>query len=76
MIPTAGGGLTKSSSAGDLVSLGGTELFFTVRLTPDLGALMAAIGVIRIANESKQAMNTLRLLGVGSGDNFFTANYF
>jgi hypothetical protein len=37
---------------------------------------MAAIGVIRIANESKQATNTLRLLGVESGDNFFTAIVF
>ena len=34
----------------------------------DLGAANAAKGMIRIANESKQTVNTLRLPGVGSGD--------
>jgi hypothetical protein len=33
---------------------------------------MAAIGVIRIENESKQAMNTLRLFVIGSTDDLFT----
>jgi hypothetical protein len=36
----------------------------------------AASGVINMENESKQATNTLRLLGVGLGDNFITMILF
>ena len=37
---------------------------------------MAASGVISIENDSKQATNTLRLLGAGLGDNFITMILF
>jgi hypothetical protein len=46
-------------------------------LTVGLPALRpkAASGVISIVNDSKQAMNTLRLLGAGLGDNFMTNDF-
>ena len=60
--------MTNKSAADDLGLLGGTE--------PRLAAARAAIGVIRIVKESKRAVNTLRLPGVGSGDNCVTTVYF
>src|SRR5882724_3567583 len=72
------GGLTSASLTGDLL-LPVSFVFerlpsLTVGLPTLRGAAMAAIGVISIVNESKQATNTLRLLGAGSGDNLFTTN--
>src|SRR5712664_3568701 len=72
MLGATGGGLTNASLAALallLVSVAvETERSFTVALPADLGAANAAKGMIRIANESKQVMNTLILLGVGAGD--------
>jgi hypothetical protein len=47
-------------------------------LTAGLATLraMAASGVISIENDSKQEMNTLRLLGVVLGDDFITMILF
>ena len=60
------GGLTNSSSAADLVwSRFFPSLFFTVDAFPIEGAATAAMGVIRIVKESKQATKTLRLPGEG-----------
>ena len=67
------GGFTNSSSSVDLALLGlvasllagERELFLTVGLLPIPGAATAAIGVIRIVKESKQATKTLRLPGEG-----------
>jgi hypothetical protein len=56
------GGLTNSSSAADLAwSRFFPSLFFTVDAVAIEGAATAAIGVIRIVKESKQATNALRL---------------
>src|ERR1700752_3984347 len=41
-----------------------------VRIPP--GAAIAAIGVIRMANKSRQATNTLTLPGTSAGIEFFT----
>lgn len=67
------GGLTNNSSADDLTLLasgalrlaGEREPFLTVGLLPIPGAAIAAMGVIRIVNESRQATKTLRLPGEG-----------
>jgi hypothetical protein len=48
----------------------------TVGLPTFRGAAMAASGVINMVNDSKQATNTLRLLGAGLGDNFITMILF
>ena len=61
---TAVGRLTNSSSSADLAwSCFFPSVFFTVEALPIEGAATAAIGVIKIANESKQATKTLRLPG-------------
>ena len=77
---SGGGGLTSASLAEDLLlplSLVFERLpSLTVGFPTLRGAAMAASGVIKIVNESKQAMNTLRLLGAGLGDNFFTMILF
>src|SRR5713226_10337401 len=65
-----GGGLTNAALATLALLLVSvtveTERSFTVGLPADFGAANAAKGMIRIANESKQAVNTLVLPGVGS----------
>src|SRR3982074_3614711 len=67
-----GGGLTNASLATLALLLVSVaverERSFTVALPADLGAANAAKGMIRIANDSKQAVNTLILPGVGEGD--------
>jgi hypothetical protein len=60
------GGLTNSSAAADLAgSRFFPSLFFTVDALAIEGAATAAIGVIRIVKESKQATKTLRIPGEG-----------
>jgi hypothetical protein len=48
-------------------------LSFAFGAASTLGAAIAAMGVIKIEKDSKQATNTLRLPGVGSGNEIFTA---
>jgi hypothetical protein len=57
------GELTNTSDADDSVLLGGTDFSLTVGRAPLLGAARAAMGVINMAKESRQAPNTLLLLG-------------
>ncbi len=69
------GGLTNSSSAEDFALSVLSVLLTNVARAID-GAATAAIGMISIANESRQATNTLRLPGVGSRDDCFTVYLF
>jgi len=59
------GGLTSASLAADPLLAAGIEPFFTAGTPPGFRAAIAAQGVISMVRESKQAMNTLRLPGVG-----------
>src|SRR5712692_5093059 len=58
------GGLTKISSAEDFALSVLSVLFATVVRASE-GAATAAIGVIRIVNDNRQATNTRRLLDEG-----------
>ena len=72
------GGLTNRSSADDF-ALSVLSVFFVVFASAARaieGAATAAIGVIRIANDNRQATKTCSLGGDGSRDNCFTTSYF
>jgi len=71
------GGMTNGAGSDELLVFASLfveerELFVTVGLMTPLGAAMAAKGVIRIVNDSRQATKTRRLPAAGSGDNCFT----
>ena len=69
---------TRSRVTGALLAslgLAGAEFSLTAGLILALGAEMAAIGVIRIANDRRQATNTLALPGIDSGVAFLTVIY-
>jgi hypothetical protein len=60
------GGETNNSAVDGLISLSGTEISIAAERPPDLGAVRAAMGLMNIVNESKQATNTLLFAGVGA----------
>src|SRR2546430_17220880 len=70
------GPLTNRSSAADLLTWPVTEPrclpSFATGFPVLRGAAMAAMGVIKIVKESRQATNTLGVPGTGSEDDFFT----
>jgi hypothetical protein len=69
----AGTGSSASDASVASLRSAGTEFFsLVIGLILVRGVAIAAIGVIKIANDSKQATNTLALPGINSGFDCFT----